>query len=89
MGEFISMLVTIGAIYLVYARQSLCAKAPSTKDSILCRLSDSYGGILHMALPLTANRIVLNILLSVESVSIPNKLRMYGYDTTTSITRTI
>lgn len=84
-GEFISMLVTIGAIYLVYARQSLCAKTPSTKDSILCRLSDSYGGILHMALPLTANRIVLNILLSVESVSIPNKLRMYGYDTTTSL----
>ena len=38
-----------------------------------------------MALPLTANRIVLNLLQSVESVSIPARLRLYGYDTVTSL----
>ena len=38
-----------------------------------------------MALPLTANRIVLNLLQSVESVSIPAKLRVYGYDTSTAL----
>lgn len=38
-----------------------------------------------MALPLTANRIVLNILQSIEAVSIPQKLLLYGYDTTTAL----
>ena len=38
-----------------------------------------------MALPLTANRIVLNILQSIEAVSIPRKLLIYGYDTTTAL----
>lgn len=44
-----------------------------------------YGKLLAMALPLTANRIVLNLLQSVESVSIPARLRLYGYDTVTSL----
>lgn len=44
-----------------------------------------YKSILSMALPLTANRIVLNLLQSLESVSIPARLRLYGYDTTTSL----
>lgn len=44
-----------------------------------------YGSILGMALPLTANRIVLNLLQSVESVSIPARLKMFGYDTSTAL----
>ncbi|MCM1559490.1 MAG: polysaccharide biosynthesis protein [Butyrivibrio sp.] len=44
-----------------------------------------YPGLLSMALPLTANRIVLNLLQSVESVSIPARLRLYGYDNTTAL----
>lgn len=44
-----------------------------------------YGKLLAMALPLTANRIVLNLLQSVEAVSIPARLRLYGYDTATSL----
>lgn len=44
-----------------------------------------YPNLLAMVLPLTANRIVLNILQSVESVSLPSKLRLYGYDTVTSL----
>jgi stage V sporulation protein B len=38
-----------------------------------------------MALPLTANRIVLNLLQSIESVSIPQALKAYGYDNTTAL----
>ena len=45
----------------------------------------TYGSLLAMVLPLTANRIVLNILQSVESVSIPARLKLYGYDTVTSL----
>lgn len=44
-----------------------------------------YRNLLSMALPLTANRIVLNFLQSIESVSIPAKLRLYGYDNTTAL----
>ncbi len=44
-----------------------------------------YRPLLAMALPLTANRIVLNLLQSLESVSIPEKLRLYGYDTSTAL----
>ena len=44
-----------------------------------------YGPLLSMVLPLTANRIVLNLLQSLESVSIPAKLRLYGYDTATAL----
>ena len=41
--------------------------------------------ILRMALPLTLNRIVLNLLQSIESVSIPARLRLYGYDNVTAL----
>ena len=44
-----------------------------------------YGRLLQMALPLTANRIVLNLLQSVESVSIPACLRLHGYDNVTAL----
>ncbi len=44
-----------------------------------------YGKLLAMALPLTANRIVLNLLQSAESVSIPARLRVYGYDNVTAL----
>ncbi len=44
-----------------------------------------YGKLLAMALPLTANRIILNLLQSVESVSIPTQLKLYGYDSTTAL----
>lgn len=45
----------------------------------------SYGQLLGMVIPLTANRIVLNLLQSVEAVSIPAGLRTYGYDNTTAL----
>jgi len=44
-----------------------------------------YGQLLGMVIPLTANRIVLNLLQSVESVSIPAGLRCYGYDNATAL----
>lgn len=97
-GEFISMLVTIVAIYHAYAKEYIAAKAPNSsgysldfsrlscqKERLHASLLPFYGGILHMALPLTANRIVLNFLLSVESVSIPAKLKLFGYDTATAL----
>nr|WP_296481580.1 polysaccharide biosynthesis protein [uncultured Acetatifactor sp.] len=73
-GELFSMLLTIAAIspygFPLWKKES---------GQIL------YGKLLAMALPLTANRIVLNFLQSIESVSIPTQLKNYGYDTITAL----
>lgn len=44
-----------------------------------------YHGLMGMALPLTANRLVLTLLGSAESVAIPERLRAYGYNVETSL----
>lgn len=79
-GELFSMLFSIAAIWQ--------CKTSRKSVSGLHRLPSSpglYRGVLSMALPLTANRIVLNLLQSVESVSIPSRLRLYGYDNVTAL----
>ena len=45
----------------------------------------TYGMLLSMAIPLLANRITLNLLQSIETVSLPARLRMYGYDQSTAL----
>ncbi len=76
-GEFFSMLVSIVSI-------ALCRGAYTASSLHTVRRS-VYLPLMQMALPLTANRIVLNLLQSVESVSIPARLRMYGYDNATAL----
>lgn len=86
-GEFCSMLVSIASIYALYCKDHK-ATLPLQIPLGAARgkgLTAVYGSILSMALPLTANRIVLNLLQSVESVSIPAQLRLYGYDTATAL----
>ena len=75
-GEFCSMLMTI---FAVRPKSSPSGNQNPMSNRIL------YGKLLSMALPLTANRIVLNLLQSVESVSIPTRLKAYGYDSTTAL----
>lgn len=41
--------------------------------------------IFFMSLPLSANRVLVNILQSVEAVMIPGQLRLYGYSTSESL----
>lgn len=66
------------------ATQNICVAALVSHTALL-PMRQVYHQILSMALPLTANRIVLNILQSVEAVSIPARLRLYGYDSTTAL----
>lgn len=79
-GEIFSMLIALVCLYIhlypdsnILSLQNICPSVPVYRD------------LLGMALPLTANRIVLNILQSIEAVSIPRKLLLYGYDTTTAL----
>lgn len=81
-GEFVSMLVTIAAVYSCYVRDYHKTKRSSHNTSFS---QSVYKSILGMALPLTANRIVLNLLQSIESVSIPSQLKLFGYDTATAL----
>lgn len=73
LGELCSMLFSLAAVQPARSR-------------VLAPLSSGlYRSLLAMALPLTANRIVLNLLQSVEAVSIPSMLRAYGYDNITAL----
>lgn len=83
-GELISMIVSMIFLYHTYAGEHSISPASPPQDR-LCPIYKIYRSILGMALPLTANRIVLNLLQSVESVSIPAKLRAYGYDTSAAL----
>ncbi len=85
-GEFASMLLSLGAVYVCYVKEHSLLEGIATLQSHSARrLFPVYQSILGMALPLTANRIVLNLLQSIESVSIPAKLKVYGYDTATAL----
>ncbi len=82
-GEFFSMIMALLAILPYCIKKTPPALTAGAFSRGIQRIT--YGSLLSMALPLTANRIVLNLLQSVESVSIPARLRLYGYDTVTSL----
>ena len=99
-GELVSMLVALTAIYHIIAKAgsqpALTAKEFTTLKSdrnYTCLKTPfsrafsprSFSCVLAMALPLTLNRIVLNLLSSVEAVSIPGCLKQYGYDSATAL----
>ncbi len=97
-GEAGSTALSLISIYYLLWKKSLLSKdagqfarqfpSRQEKGSILPSLNNIfslYRPLLATALPLTANRIVLNLLQSLESVSIPEMLRLYGYDTKTAL----
>ena len=75
-GEAISTLVCIIALLF---------HLDSNKTSIHTTNTLTYGVLFTMVLPLVANRITLNLLQSIETVSLPAKLRAFGYDNSTAL----
>ena len=85
-GEFCAMLVSILAIYLRFYKTSRSNDTPtSKKDFTACKYSSIAGNLLKLAIPLSATRIILNFLQSIEAVYIPNMLQIYGYDAKTAL----
>lgn len=84
-GELVSMLLTIAAICPQKKRSLQAASRQGLRKFPALSSHALYGRLLSMALPLTANRIVLNFLQSIESVSIPSQLKLYGYDGATAL----
>lgn len=76
-GEFISTTMTL-LIFLYYEN-----KKKKLGFLPVCFLT--YKPFFAMVLPLIANRVTLNALLSFETVSLPAALRQFGYDNTTAL----
>lgn len=66
---------------LRYRQKVFCPPQKTSGWSIRLVLAE----LLGLSLPLTANRILLNILQSIEAVSIPVQLRTYGMNTSQSL----
>lgn len=79
-GESASMIVSVVAI-LARAHQ-IFPYRPHQAAQPLFATVDIYrricGQLLQLAVPLSANRLVLNLLQSVEAIYIPNRLMAYG-----------
>lgn len=67
-GEIASTLVSVSASRLL-----------SGKKNTALRLTAATGNLIRMAVPLTANRVVLNLFSSFEHIMIPNRLKLFGY----------
>lgn len=88
-GEGFAMLISIAAAFWRFYR--LSQKASDAVRGFVrkmpdpCSFSLAAKKLTRMALPLSATRIVINLLQSVEAIYIPNKLQAYGYDTATAL----
>ena len=86
-GESASMIVSTIAIlaraHKVLPSQRLlsCSSGTDTttrKDYLLSQYRHILGQLMQLAAPLSANRLIINLLQSVEAVYIPNRLMAYG-----------
>lgn len=82
-GESASMIVSVIAIlsrahqvFPGYSRQY--APNRSSIGSISATYRHIMGQLLRLAVPLSANRLVINLLQSIEAIYIPNRLMTYG-----------
>ncbi len=81
-GECFSTLLSLAAVCLRFLRLSPPPSfSPSFRRPLRRALSlrESLRRILFLAMPLTASRIAVNFLQSIEAVSIPDALVRYGY----------
>lgn len=77
-GECVSALLSLAAIYLRFSRLQALKGSFGFSVSRYNRYFPLLGRILTLSAPLTANRITINLLQSVEAVSIPGCLIRYG-----------
>jgi len=78
LGEFAAMLFCVTSIIGSFLKASIPPKR-TTSLKIHAR------NILSLSIPLTANRVLLNILQSVEAIMIPGKLRNFGMSVSESL----
>lgn len=87
-GEGLAMVISIVAIFLRYSKlagESLFRCATFSRIAAPIPYYRTLQNLMGMALPLSATRIVINLLQSIEAIQIPNQLQVYGYDSATSL----
>lgn len=87
-GEGLAMLISIGAIFLRFyhlSGEKYTFLSSLSKMTNPLSYSTTFRNLFRMALPLSATRIVINFLQSIEAIQIPNKLQAYGYDSATAL----
>lgn len=80
LGELVSCIISYMAYRSLYApkeRTHTASPSPSSASLLL--------QLLGMAIPLSCNRLIVNLLQSLEAVSIPQKLQEFGYSTQTAL----
>lgn len=82
-GEFLAVIVCIVTAFIKCRHLE---KFPHTDAGPAFQNYQSTARLLlGMSIPLILNRIVINLLQSVEAVQIPNRLLAYGYDTSSAL----
>lgn len=71
------------ALYCIFSFSS--SRHPSLRHTIWRNSRTYFKEICSLALPLTANRVALNILQSVEAISIPLQLQLYGFSASSAL----
>lgn len=81
-GEAFSVLISVIMVFLRFSSKYLGNALLKTASVYLCspskRVFATAKDILSLSLPLSANRIVVNLLQSVEAIYIPTMLQVYG-----------
>lgn len=81
-GEGASMIVSAIAIivrsYRIFGRRLPIKALSQAESGVSATYRQIMGRLLRLAVPLSSNRILINILQSVEAVFIPNRLMAYG-----------
>lgn len=80
MGEIASCLYNIASLYLSKSPAKLIVSGPDP-NAIASRRRNILKDLLQLSVPLSANRLLLSILHSIEAVLIPAMLRRYGLST--------
>lgn len=88
-GMFLGETVSFFVSFLYYLSKNNISPSSqrhfASSKSASASLGSVSGQLLGLALPLTLNRVIVNLLQSYEAVSIPARLRMYGYSNQTAL----
>lgn len=81
-GESASMIVSVIAIlsraHQVFPPDGRHSEAQAVSGAVIGTYRRIMGRLLRLAVPLSANRLILNLLQSIEAIYIPNRLMAYG-----------
>ncbi len=83
MGHLIGEIVS--SLYTITAYQFFPPKIPEGFTPAVSAFRDTAPGLMHLALPLMGNRLVLNILASAEAILIPSRLQMSGLSSSAAL----